>query len=99
MNEQPVKSAPSPHPSSCRACGGCGWVAGPVRTLHALGGVIEYPTVARCGHDWWRDEDRYEELLGFDDPRAQAAFARGYAEGVAELAARRAAIGLGPWRP
>jgi hypothetical protein len=74
-------------------------VPGPVRTVRGLGTYLVYSTVVRCAHDWWRDEDRPDDPLPITDPRASAALARGLAEGVAELAALRAAIGIGPWRP
>jgi hypothetical protein len=79
----------SAHPSRCTGCRGSGWTDGPPIIRTVAGRPYRYTTVKRCTHDWWHDDTSYDpyhdELLERDHPRAQAAFARGYAQGLADL--------------
>lgn len=43
------------------------------------------PAYIQCTHRWWDDEPDTDEAIPFSDPRAQAAFIRGYAQGLADL--------------
>jgi len=76
---------PADHPPSCRTCRGTGWTDGPPRP------DTGNPTLTPCTHHWRDDppDPYYDELIPWSDPRAQAAFARGYTQGVAELDAER----------
>lgn len=78
-----------PHPARCQGCRGSGWADGPPIIETVGGRPRTYTTVKPCDHDWWHDDTgwdpHYDEPLDRDDPRAQAAFARGYAQGIAEL--------------
>jgi hypothetical protein len=76
-----------PHPPHCRMCRGTGWIEGP--PIHATRHA--YSTVAPCEHKWWNDDpsERDDRWLVQSSERAQAAIARAYAQGVAELDAIR----------
>jgi hypothetical protein len=81
------------HPARCKGCRGSGWADGPPIVEVIDGQQHVYATVEPCEHDWWHDDTSwdpyYDEPLDRGHPRAQAAFARGYAEGIAELDAMR----------
>jgi len=65
------------HPRHCHTCNGTGWMPGPPTPAGN-------PTVTQCTHPWWHD-DPHPEQFPWSDPHAQAAYARGYIAGVAEL--------------
>jgi hypothetical protein len=72
---------------TCAACDGTGWVDAP--NLITPDGR-SYTQVDRCPHcDNGRPLRQRDEPLAQDHPRAQAAFDRGYQQGIAELDALR----------
>ena len=73
----------SEHPKSCRVCNGTGWAETVTSPISGR------PLFTPCPHHWTDDEPRPEEHLAADHPRAIAAFARGYAAGLADLEAMR----------
>jgi hypothetical protein len=83
----------SGHPGRCARCRGSGWMDAPPITETVDGRTHAYTTVLACNHEWWHDDTGwdpyYDEPIEREHPRAQAAFARGYAQGVAELDAIR----------
>jgi hypothetical protein len=68
----------SEHPKSCAVCHGTGWA----EVATATDGK---PLFTPCDHHWSNDEPELEEYLAADDPRAIAAFERGYRQGQHEL--------------
>lgn len=75
----------SAHPHHCTACKGTGWMNGPTTHEIVNGTPTPYTTLIRCNHDHWNDDPHPDEPLDRNHPAAQAALARGYAAGLADL--------------
>jgi hypothetical protein len=84
----------SPHPRSCRACGGTGWMDGKPIVNTVDGRPHMMTTLTDCTHRWWLEDTgwnaRRDEPLPPNDPTARQAWASGYRQGHAELLAIRA---------
>jgi hypothetical protein len=67
----------SSHPHHCRTCTGTGWMPGPPRPSGN-------PTYTPCTHHWTDDDPTPDPLIDWHNPRAQAAFATGYTQALAD---------------
>lgn len=78
-----------PHPPSCRMCRGSGYADGPTIIENTQGHTTT--SVKPCTHPWWNDDpDLYDRRwISPTDPAAQAAVARGLAQGLADIDALR----------
>jgi hypothetical protein len=87
--------------ANCQKCRGSGYVDGPPIHETVNGLPHPYTTVTVCGHDWWHDDPWHPEdrAISQDHPKAQAALARGMAQGHADLDALRNRQPLNRKRP
>jgi hypothetical protein len=80
------------HPARCIGCAGSGWQDAPPLYETVNGLPHPYTTVKPCEHDFWNDDNGWtqaDEPIPQDHPRAQAAFQRGYQQGIADIDALR----------